>query len=189
MLNNIRAKNDLTTTTLRHVKHLLSGVFRYAIRCGILNPPNPVREVVAPDGRGSEDTYAHSLAEILRMLGVLPEPARTICAVAAFIGLRRGELCGLKPEDYDGQLRIVRRSVWRQNVGAPKGKRGTGAVPVIQPLAGTLEQYLLEYCPKTLLFESMSGGPVSNEYITREVIGACASESWYGVARMARVSP
>ena len=170
MLNNIRAKNDLTTTTLRHVKHLLSGVFRYAIRCGILNPPNPVREVCAPEGRSSEDTYAYSLDGIVRMLGVLPEPARTLSAVAAFTGLRRGELRGLKPDDYDGQLLIVRRSIWRKHVGAPKGKRGTGAVPVIAPLARMIEQYLLQYGPKTYLFESMSGGPVSVEYIAREVI-------------------
>jgi integrase len=117
------------------------------------------------------------------MLGVLPEPARTICAVAAFTGLRRGELRGLKPEDLDGQLLIVRRSVWRQNVGAPKGKRGTGAVPVIEPLAGMLEQYLLEFGPKTFLFESMSGGPVSIEYITREVIGPTLRKvgmEWHG---------
>ena len=94
MLNAIRARSDLTTTTLCHVKHLLSGVFRYAIRIGTLNPPNPVREVCVPERRASADTYAYTLEEIVRMLAVLPEPARTIVAVAGFTGLRRGECVG-----------------------------------------------------------------------------------------------
>lgn len=114
ILNGIRAKNDLTTTTLRHVKHLLSGVFRYVIRIGTLNPPNPVREVCVPEGRDSEDTYAYSLEEIVRMLAVLPQPARTIVAVAGFTGLRPGELRGIRLEDCDGHILIVRRSVWRK---------------------------------------------------------------------------
>ncbi len=183
MLNSIRAKNDLTTTTLKHVKHLLSGVFRYAIRIGTLNPPNPVREVCVPEGRGSEDTYAYSLEEIVRMLAVLPEPARTIVAVAGFTGLRRGELRGIKLEDYDGHILIVRRSVWRKHIGAPKGKHGAGAVPVIVPLAKMIEQYLLQFGPKSFLFESMLGGPVSVEYIAREVIKPRLQElgmEWHG---------
>lgn len=84
------------------MKHLLSGVFRYAIRIGTLNPPNPVQEVCVPEGRASADTYAYTLEEIVRMLAVLPEPARTIVAVAGFTGLRRGELRGIELEDYDG---------------------------------------------------------------------------------------
>jgi len=36
------------------------------------------------------------LDEAADMLDKLPEPARTVCAVAAFIGLARSELKGLK---------------------------------------------------------------------------------------------
>lgn len=139
MLNSIRASNDLTTTTLRHVKRLLSGGFGMQFVVGFSILQTPSARYVRPEGRSSEDTYAYSLDEILRMLGVLPEPFPTICAVAAFGGLRRGELRGLQLEDYDGQRLIVRRSVWRQHVGAPKGKRGTGAVPVIARLARMVE--------------------------------------------------
>lgn len=43
----------------------------------------------------------------------------TIFAVAAFAGLRRGEIRGLRWEDYrDGAL-YVARSVWRGHVGRP----------------------------------------------------------------------
>ena len=38
------------------------------------------------------------------MLDKLPEPARTVCAVAAFTGFTRSELKGLKWSDYDGRV-------------------------------------------------------------------------------------
>jgi len=41
---------------------------------------------------------------------------------------------------------------------------------VIAPLTKIIEQYLLQSGPKSFLFESMLGGPVSVEYIAREVI-------------------
>jgi integrase len=60
------------------------------------------------------------LAEIQIMLAVMPEPAATIFAVAAFTGLRRGELQGLRWEDYeDGQIRVS-RAIWEGHVNDPK---------------------------------------------------------------------
>ncbi len=56
--------------------------------------------------------HAHDHAEIALMLE-LPEPARTICAVAAFTGLSRSEIPALKWEDYkDGEISVVRKK-WR----------------------------------------------------------------------------
>ena len=48
-------------------------------------------------------------AEIMQMLRLLPDPARTICAVAAFLGLRRAESRGLEWQDYSGaEIRVMR---------------------------------------------------------------------------------
>jgi len=47
--------------------------------------------------------HAYTLVEVAEMFDKLPEPARTVCAVAAFTGLTRSELRGLKWSDYDGQ--------------------------------------------------------------------------------------
>jgi hypothetical protein len=43
------------------------------------------------------------------MLAILPEPAATIVAVAAFTGARKGEIRGFVWEGY----------VWRSQVGEP----------------------------------------------------------------------
>jgi hypothetical protein len=43
LMNEIAKQYSISTTTLEHVKNLLSGIFRYAIRTGSLNTANPIR--------------------------------------------------------------------------------------------------------------------------------------------------
>jgi integrase len=72
------------------------------------------------------------------MLSVMPEPAATIFAVAAFTGLRRSELQGLRWEDYQsGQIRVS-RSIWEGHVSDPKAGSSKGAVPIIKQVADRL---------------------------------------------------
>src|SRR5439155_26133631 len=103
VLDAIARASDLTSTTLRHVKAFMSGVFRYAKRQGVINSENPIRDVVIPKAKAAGDSYAYSLEGILLMLNVLSEPAATIVAAASFTGARKGELRGLRWEDYDGE--------------------------------------------------------------------------------------
>jgi integrase len=97
----IARREDLCRTTLGHIKHFLSGVFRYARRQGVLDTANPIHDVEIPKARPAGETQAYSLEEEVRMLGILPEPAATAVAVAAFTGARKGEIRGLLWEDYD----------------------------------------------------------------------------------------
>lgn len=170
LLNQIVRKHDLGVRTIAHIKHLISGIFRYAIRTGFLNGANPVRDASLPKAKPPSDTYAYSLDEITKMIELLPDPVRTIIAVAAFTGLRRGELKGLELSDYTPGVLMVRRSRWKKTVDAPKGKRGTGAVPVIPWLGQILDAYLLIYGPKKYLFEGLRGGPADLDYIVQSVI-------------------
>ena len=47
------------------------------------------------------------------MLNVLPEPAATIVAAAAFTGARKGEVRGFRWEKYDGEQIRISQSFWR----------------------------------------------------------------------------
>jgi integrase len=88
--------------------------------------PNPQSE--------PQEMHAYDLDEIQLMLSVMPEPAATIFAVAAFTGLRRSELQGLRWEDYQsGQIRVS-RSIWEGHVSDPKTGSSKGAVPIIKQL-------------------------------------------------------
>lgn len=170
LLNQIARKRNLGIRTIGHIKHFLSGIFRYAIRNGFLNGTNPIRDAVLPKAKAPSDTHAYSLAEVLKMIELLPDPVRTIVAVAAFTGLRRGELRGLELTDYHAGTLTVRRSIWRKNVGEPKGKRGRGVVPVIPWLEKILDSYLQIMRPKKYLFEGLRGGPINLERIIGSVI-------------------
>src|SRR5512146_1128984 len=101
------------------------------------------------------------------MLVVLTEPARTVVAVAALAGLRRGEIRGLLWENYTPTcdtstptdtinmtpitnittptntstiaILNVTRSIWGRHIGEPKTKKSKAPVPVIASLAKMLD--------------------------------------------------
>jgi integrase len=74
-----------------------------------INSENPVRDATIPPAPDGAETYAYSLEEISATLAVLPDPARTMVATAAFTGLRRSELQGLPWEGYgNGELKVLR---------------------------------------------------------------------------------
>jgi integrase len=83
--------------------------------------------------------HAYSLEEEQSLLSVLPEPAATAFAVAAFSGLRLGEIEGLMWEHYrEGELHVS-RSIWCGRINLPKTKKSVAPVPAIKPLTERLE--------------------------------------------------
>jgi integrase len=143
-LNQIGRDGTLAKNSLKGIKAFVSGVFKEARRLGYYDGPNPAQDTrVNPDAAEPATTYAYSLEEIATILSILPEPAATIFAVAAYAGLRRGEIEGLEWTDYhDGELHIC-RSIWNGEVVTPKTKKSAAAVPVIRPLAERLEMHRL----------------------------------------------
>lgn len=141
ILDDISRPGTLSSNSLRHIKSHISAVFSYAKQQGYFDGENPARNTAIPPSRASEETYAYSLEEIAQILSVLPEPAATVFAVAAFTGARRGEIRGLLWENYrDGEIQVT-RSIWRGHVTEPKTRRSRGAIPVISPLAMRLESH------------------------------------------------
>lgn len=148
LLDEIEGEEGLGAQTMAHIKHLLGGIFHFAIAQnhllkGTINPVMFTETTAIPDFDGR----AYSLEEIALMLTVLPEPSRTVVATAAFTGLRAGELRGLTWEAYtsgdERSLGVVRvlRSVWRGRVGEPKNSRSKAPVPLIPQLQTLLEQH------------------------------------------------
>jgi len=185
ILEAIARASDLTSTTLQHVKAFLSGVFRYAKRQGVINSENPIRDVVIPKARAAGDTYAYSLEEILQMVRILPEPAATVVAAASFTGARKGEVRGLRWEDYDGQQIRISRSYWRSHALEPKTKKSKAPVPVIAQLGERLNLHrLISGNPEAgLMFPSPEGKPINLDALARDVIRPALERqglSWHG---------
>jgi integrase len=148
LLDTASTEEKLAPQTMAHIKHLLGGIFHFAIAQGHLprgtvNPVTFAETQTIPDFDGR----AYSLEEIALMHSVLPEPSRTLVALAAFTGLRVGEIRGLTWGAYtpgeNGTLGVIRvlRSVWRGRIGEPKNPRSNAAVPLIPQLEAWLEQH------------------------------------------------
>jgi integrase len=142
MLKAIADENDLSKTTLQHIKGVLSGIFTHARNEGAFDDANPIQGARIPtNARKPDETYAYNLAQICRILEFLPLLPKAIIATAAFAGLRRGELRGLEWTDYSGDALNVKRSVWKTVVNEPKTRASAKPVPVIRQLAEILETY------------------------------------------------
>ncbi len=127
--------------SLKHLKSFFSGAFRLALQQEYDEGRNPVRETSLPKARGPEDTYAYSLEEILAMIEVVPEPASSVIATAAFAGARRGEIRGMFCENYRDCAMQIARCVWNGHVTDPKSAKSKGAIPIISRLASKLNAY------------------------------------------------
>lgn len=185
LMIDISRKEDLSRPSLGHIKSFLSGVFRYSRRQGVLNTPNPMRDVSTPKARAGNETYAYTLEEIKRMIEVLPLKAATIVAVAGLTGIRKGELRGLLWENYDGQQLQITRSIWRSHVDEPKTPKSKWPVPVIQQLATRLERYRLESGnPRNgLIFPNGLGNPINLDQLAFETIKPILKKAgivWHG---------
>jgi integrase len=132
---------DLSHQSLLRIKTAMSAAFTVARQKDFIRSANPIAGAKAEGYKTNFKPYAYTLKEIGHMLTVLGEPARTVVAVAAFTGMREGEIRGLQWPDWaDGQLHI-RRSVWRTSVDEPKTEESYGTVPVIAPLRRMLEAH------------------------------------------------
>ena len=173
MLRTIARTENLNRTSLAHIKSFLSGAFRYARRQGILNTgENPMRDVVVPKARPGNETHAYSLEDILKMLVVVPEPAATALATAAFTGARRGEIRGMLWENYGGEQIRITQSVFGSHADEPKTAKSKAPVPVIAPLAKYLTRHrAASGDPATgLIFRSKTGSPMDLAQLARFVI-------------------
>ena len=186
MLKAIADENDLSKTTLQHIKGVLSGIFTHAKNEGAFDGANPVQEARIPgNAREPAETYAYNLTEICGILDLLPVLPKAVVATAAYAGLRRGELRGLEWADYRGGALNVNRSVWQDVVNKPKTRASAKPVPVIRQLAEILEEYRMSVGnPQSgVMFHSGAGGRMDLDKLAQRAIKPVVKGlglEWYG---------
>jgi len=172
VLDDIARPGHLSRNSIRHIKSLLSGIFKFAKQQGFFDGENPVKDTAVPPGREPDETYAYSLEEIAQILAALPEPAATAFAVAAFTGARRGEVRGLSWENYRDDAIHITQSVWHSHSSGPKTRKSKGAIPVIAPLAKRLEFHRARMGNPTSgpIFPNAAGKPMDLNNLLNRVI-------------------
>ncbi|HEX4426715.1 MAG TPA: tyrosine-type recombinase/integrase, partial [Terriglobales bacterium] len=131
---------DLSHQTLLRIKTCMSAAFTVAQQKDLV-AVNPIGAAKAEGKRKRFHGYAYTLKEIKYMLSVLDGTARTVVALAAFTGMREGEIRGLRWSDYAGDILNVNRAIWRTHVGLPKTEDSESYVPVIKPLRLILDEH------------------------------------------------
>lgn len=122
------------------IREVFGAAFRHAMRYE-LYPTNPIANVRQVRKRATEPEILEpvEIAAILKQLeGV--EPVRTAFLIAAVMGMRRGEIFGLKWADIDldrATLR-VRRSFVDGVVGPPKTESSRRGLPIPPPVVEAL---------------------------------------------------
>jgi integrase len=134
ILDGIADKNPhLSPGALKHLKWLGVAIFDFAAQQGAFNPDakNPFSDVAIPKTQHKSQPTRHAtLDEVVAMIAALDEPAATIVAVAAFTGLRKSELQGLRWEDLKDGALYVRRTAWRTTSITETTKTEASAAPV-----------------------------------------------------------
>jgi len=134
------------------VREVFGAAFRHAMRYE-LYPVNPIANVRQVRKRAIDPEILEP-AEIMAVLNELEgvEPVRTAFLIAAVMGMRRGEIFGLKwaDIDLDRGLLHVRRSYVDGVVGLPKTESSRRALP----LPPQLVEALTVWKEKTLFSDS-----------------------------------
>jgi len=164
-LNSI-AKDGLSRNTLKHIKSVISAIFKLAKQQDYFQGENPAKDTaVYPAATAPEETYAYSFEEVNAILAHIPEPSATAFAVAAYTGLRIGEIEGLRWEDFaNGEIQVS-RSVWNGKETGPKTQKSAAPVPVIRQLSERLELHRLR-CKKADSDPESNGPKIGPMFVT-----------------------
>jgi integrase len=163
----------LSPSTVRNALLPLRAIFRRALTRNVVavNPTTGL-ELPASDGRREPSASA---GDVEQLLAALREEDRALWAVAAYAGLRRGELRALRWEDVHlvGNVLHVRRGYDdKAGVIEPKSRAGQRQVPI----AGKLRALLLAHSLRAgrpvsgLVFTGRDGHPFTPSAVRRRAL-------------------
>ena len=113
-----------SSKTIRNYISFISSIFDYAVKMQVLSD-NPCRNVVLPSKK-TKERKMYSLEEVQKMLELFENESEAnykytiFFTLAAFTGLRRGELLGLEWKDIDWEndlIRVIRTSEYTKEKG------------------------------------------------------------------------
>lgn len=178
-------KTKTGRTYRAHAYSLLRAIYRTAVAEELVDT-SPCRIEGGGNVRRASKTKPLNLADLAALVTAMPERLRAMVLVAAWCGLRFGELAELRRKDVDLKLGVikVRRGVVRSAgeviVGSPKSEAGTRDVAIPPHLLVVLDDHLKTHAQagtNGLLFPAANGGHLATStlyrpfYAAREAIG------------------
>ena len=142
----------LSPKTIKNYIAFISAVFNYAVKMQMLSI-NPCKNVTLPPANPKE-REVYTIEEVQHMLELFKNESDAnlkyviFFTLAAFTGLRRGELLGLEWKDFDWDnnlMTVVRTSEWTKERGIYTDTPKTKSSRRILKLPDELMQELKEY--------------------------------------------
>jgi integrase len=182
------AKKGLDRNTIAHARGLASGIFSHALNVGLLES-NPWHDVkVLAKIKASRNTPHYTLEEAENIISALGDyvDCQLVISLAFFLGLRPGEIQGLRWEDVDPHWIHIRRAVVRGIVGETKTPESVASLPLIAPVQIPLQLWgQRSHNPiKGWLFPNRNGKPADLRELVRRKIVPTLEESgipWKGL--------
>ena len=183
------ADRGLGPKTIAHIRSLASGMFKHALRLNYITV-NPWRDAgsLSPVKK-SEPTHAYTLEAAEAISNALADdpPAQIVFCLAAFLGLRPGEISALKWSDVEWSDEMswihIRRAAWRSFVGTTKTEESVASVPLIEPVRSMLLSWKAMTAGEWV-FPNRSGQPMQMEGFQKRIIAPVLKKKkivWYGL--------
>jgi integrase len=129
--------------TVQHIRSLASGIFSHAVNVGQIdsNPWHDCKVLGKTKEPGETEHYTLEEAENIISALVDHVDAQLIICLSFFVGLRPGEIQGLRWEDFDTVPDVsgirwvhIRRAVARNVVGETKTPASVASLPLVAPV-------------------------------------------------------
>jgi integrase len=150
-----------------HIRSMMHVLFNWAMRWELIpfqiNPMNLVH--IKGSSKREREPRTLTTEEFRRFIEHVPEPCRTMCVVAACLGLRVSEMLGLKWGDFDwNDLRVRIQRSWVAGVeGEVKTLYSKKWMPVDPILAELLQQHKTRTTPQAKNSDWVFANPESGK--------------------------
>src|SRR5215813_5686645 len=121
------SKSSKSFSTVDHLRWDLRQIFEMAIAEGVINR-NPADLLFTPRECSRPEHRIMTVDEINRAFGVLELRERLIFKLAVFVGLRPGEIFGLRRTRLSENTADIQERVYRGKVDTPKTQKSIRVV-------------------------------------------------------------
>jgi integrase len=144
--------DDVSYKSVLNILSTLTSMLTTAKNWGYVCEGVDQHKLVLPGKGIRKDAACFTADQVRNILQIAEDPWRLMFACAALLGLRAGEILGLRAEDVDLQKRTlnVRQGAWRGTLQTTKNTASENALPIPLPLDGFFREYLKTWKPNPL---------------------------------------
>jgi len=155
--------------TALNVLGTLSSMLNTAKDWGYTCEQIDIRKLALPKRGLKYEAPRFTLEQLRLILATARNPWRTLFYILILDGLRAGEVLGLKWEDIDLDLRLIKvsRSAWYGQIKTAKSQASETVLPIPEALAEVLRTYRSEWKPnpRGFLFVTRNNRPPSSNNV------------------------